>query len=166
LARFLEVRCVTDSEDAPWGTVETEFHPIHSAARMRDLATLLKELESGVDVDIVCERAKNGDGGNTALWYAAQGPWPGGLAVAKVLLDAGADINRQCEHGRTALHMAAAWGHLELVKYLLANFADPSIRDAENMTPPMVARHGYSSIRVTHDQRRDVHLYFDMLGLK
>jgi ankyrin repeat protein len=158
---------VEDTPDAPWGTVETgDFPPIHSAARMRDVATVVKELESGVDVDLVCERAKNGDGGNTALWYAAQGAWPGGLAVVKVLVDAGADVNRQCEHGRTALHMAAAWGHLDLVKYLLANSADPSIRDEENMTPPMVARHGYRSNRVTHDERRDVHLYFDTLGLE
>ena len=85
-----------DTTDAPWGTVESEFHPIHSAARMRDVAAVLKELESAVDVDLVCERLKNGDGGNTALWFAAQGPWPGGIEVAKVLVDAGADVNRQC----------------------------------------------------------------------
>ena len=155
-----------DTEDAPWGTAESEFHPIQSAARMRDVATVLKELESGVDVDLVCERLKNGDGGNTALWYAAQGSWPGGIEVAKVLVDAGAEGNRQCEHGRTALQMAAAWGHLDLVKYLLEKSADPSIRDEENMTPVMVARHGYRSNRVTHDERRDVLLYFDSLGLE
>ena len=162
--RFLGVE---DTEDAPWGTVETaDFLPIHSAARMRDVATVLKELESGVEVDLVGERAKNGDGGNTALWYAAQGPWPGGIEVAKVLVDAGAEVNRQCEHGRTALHMAAAWGHLDLVKFLLEKSADPSIRDEENMTPAMVARYGYSSNRVTHDERQDVLLYFDSLGLE
>lgn len=61
---------------------------------MRDVATVLKELASGVDVDFVCERLKNGDGGNTALWFAAQGPWPGGIEVAKVLVDAGAEVNR------------------------------------------------------------------------
>jgi ankyrin repeat protein len=157
---------VEDTEDAPWGTVESEFHPIQSAARMRDVATVLKELESGVDVDLVCERLKNGDGGNTALWFAAQGPWSGGIDVAKVLVNAGADVNRHCEHGRTALHMAAACGHLDLVKFLLTNSADPSIRDDENMTPAMVARDGYSSNRVTDDERRDVLLYFESLGLK
>ena len=156
-----------DTEDAPWGTVETgDFPPFHSAARMRDVATVVKELESGVDVDFVCELAKNGDGGNTALWYAAQGPWPGGIEVAKVLVKAGAEINRQCEHGRTALHMAAAWGHLDMVKFLLEQSADPSIRDEENMTSPMVARHGYRSNRVTHDERREVALYFDSLDLE
>jgi ankyrin repeat protein len=155
-----------NTADAPWGTVESEFHPIQSAARMRDVATVLKQLESGVNVDIVCERLKNGDGGNTALWYAAQGPWPGGIEVARVLVDAGAEVNRKCEHGRTALHMAAAWGHLDLVRYLLEESADPSIRDEENTTPAMVARRGYSSNRVTHDERRDVCLYFESLGLE
>jgi ankyrin repeat protein len=157
---------VEDTPDAPWGTVETgDFPPIHSAARMRDVATVVRELESGVDVDLVCEPAKNGDGGNTALWYAAQGPRPGGVAVASVLLAAGAEVNRQCEHGRTALHMAAAWGHLDMVKFLLEHSADPSIRDELNMTPPMIARIGYRSNRVTDDERRDVHLYFESLGL-
>jgi ankyrin repeat protein len=154
-----------DTEDAPWGTVDGELYPIHSAARMRDVATVLKELELGVDVNFVCERLKNGDGGNTALWFAAQGPLPGGVEVAKVLVEHGAEVNRQCEHGRTALHMAAAWGHLGMVKFLLDNSADPSIRDEENMTPAMVARHGYSSNRVTHDERRDVLLYFESLGV-
>jgi hypothetical protein len=78
--------------------------------------------QSGVDVDLVCERLKNGDGGNTALWFALKAPG-GGIEVAKVLVDAGAEVNRQCEHGRTALHMAAAWGHLDLVKYLLEKSA-------------------------------------------
>ena len=156
-----------DTEDAPWGTVETgDFRPIHSAARMRDVATVIKELQSGVDVDFVCERAKNGDGGNTALWFAAQGPLPGGVDVAKMLLDAGAEVNRQCEHGRTALHIAAAWGHLDMVRFLLEHSADPSIRDELNMTPPMVARHGYRSNRVTDDERRDVRLYFESLGFE
>jgi hypothetical protein len=133
---------------------------------MRDVATVIKELKSGVDVDIVCERLKNGDGGNTALWFVAQGPRPGGIEVAKVLVDAGAEVNRQCEHGRTALHMAAAWGHLDMVKFLVEHSADPSIRDELNMTPPMVARNGYRSNRVTDDERRDVHVYFESLGLE
>jgi len=65
-----------DTPDAPWGTVETRFDPIHSAARMRDVSAVRKELDAGVDVDILHGRAANGDGGNTALWFAAQGPAP------------------------------------------------------------------------------------------
>lgn len=36
-------------------------------------------------------RPENGDGGDTALWFAAQGPWPHGLEVVKALVEAGAD---------------------------------------------------------------------------
>jgi hypothetical protein len=52
------------------------------------------------------------------------------------------------------------------VRYLLENGADPSIRDEEDMTPAMVARHGYSSNRVTNDERRDVRFHFESLGVE
>src|SRR5262245_38907845 len=98
-----------NSPDAPWGTVDTQFAPIHSAARQRDVETVRRELASGVPVDLPNGRAANGDGGNSALWFAAQGP-TSGLEVAHLLITAGATINFRGEHGRSALHMAAAWG--------------------------------------------------------
>lgn len=122
-----------DTPDAPWGTVETHFEPIHSAARMREVDTVKQELDAGVEVDVLNGRAANGDGGNTALWFAAQGPYPGGHDVAQVLLGAGAEVNGQCEHGRTALQMAAAWGHLDVVQLLIEHGADPEIRDDEGL---------------------------------
>lgn len=125
--------------DAPWGTVETWFDPIHSAARMRDAEAVKREIDAGVDVDVLNGRAANGDGGNTALWFAAQGPAPGGLEVARLLIAAGAAINRQCEHGRTALQMAAAWGHLDVVQLLIQHGADPTIRDDQGVTPAEMA---------------------------
>lgn len=130
-----------DTPDAPWGTVQTRFDPIHSAARMRDVETVRRELHAGVDVDVPNDRASNGDGGNTALWFAAQGPAPGGLEIARLLISAGAEINRKGEHGRTALQMAAACGHLDIVQFLIANGANPGIRDDEGMTPAMIASH-------------------------
>lgn len=123
----------SDTPDAPWGTVETHFDPIHSAARMQDADALKQELDGGVDVDVLNGCAANGDGGNTALWFAAQGPYPGGLEVAQVLLGAGAKVNRKCEHGRTALQMAAAWGHLDVVELLVDFGADAEIRDDEGL---------------------------------
>ena len=61
-----------DPEKAPWGSVDTRFDPIHSAARERDVATIRDLLSKGVDVDSPNGRAANGDGGNTPLWFAAQ----------------------------------------------------------------------------------------------
>jgi ankyrin repeat protein len=149
-----------------WGTVETYFEPIHSAARMRDVDAVRRELDAGVDVDTLNGRAENGDGGNTALWFAAQGPWPGGVEVARALIEAGADVNNQCEHGRTALHMAAAWGHADSVRLLLENGADATIIDDEGLSPPEVARQGYRSNQVTAEQRSEVCRLFESLGLE
>jgi ankyrin repeat protein len=149
-----------DAPHAPWGSVETRFDPIHSAARMRDVQTVQRELDAGVDVDVLNGRAANGDGGNTALWFAAQGPAPGGLEVARLLIDAGTDVNRTCEHGRTALQMAAAWGHLDVVQLLIENGADPTIRDDEGMTPAKIAA---SSKRVPDANLRRVIEYLNTI---
>ena len=129
-----------DSGEAPWGTFETRFDPIHSSARMRNVEAVRTELAKGVAVDVLNGKAPNGDGGNTALWFAAQGPLPYGLAVVEVLVAAGAAVNRQCEHGRTALHMASAWGHLDVVRYLLDHGADPTIKADKEGTPAEMAR--------------------------
>ena len=48
----------------------------------------------GVGVDSLNGEAPNGDGGNTALWFAAQGPWPDGLAIVRVLVDAGLSLRK------------------------------------------------------------------------
>ena len=149
-----------DTPDAPWGTVDTRFDPIHSAARTRDVETVKRELNAGVNVDVQNGRAANGDGGNTALWFAAQGPPPSGLGVARLLITAGAEVNRQCEHGRTALQMAAAWGHLDVVQLLLQHGADPTIRDDEGMTPSEIAA---GSTRVPKAQLKSVVEYLDSL---
>jgi ankyrin repeat protein len=149
-----------NTPDAPWGSVETRFEPIHSAARMRDAEAVQRELDAGVDVDVLNGRAANGDGGNTALWFAAQGPAPSGLEVARLLIDAGAAINRKCEHGRTALHMAAAWGHLDVVQLLIERGADPTICDDEGVTPAMIAA---SSKRVSDASLRRVIEYLNTL---
>ena len=129
-----------DPSQAPWGTLESRFDAIHSCARLRDVEGVRRELAKGVNVDVLNGRAPNGDGGNTALWFAAQGPEPHGLEVATVLIEAGADINRRCEHGRTALHMASAWGHLDVVKYLIEHGADPTIVAYADGTPAEMAR--------------------------
>ena len=118
---------MTDPKVAPRGTVGTRFDPIHSAARMRDVDAVRQELAAGVAVDVVNGRAENGDGKNTALWFAAQGPRTNGVDIARMLIEAGADVDKQCEHGRTALHMAAAWGHADVVQLLLEKGAQMNV---------------------------------------
>lgn len=58
------------------------------------------------------------------LWYTAIG---GGLVeMAELLIDRGADVERQHHLGTTALHYAALGGQIELVDTLLRHGADPT----------------------------------------
>ena len=54
--------------------------------------------------------------GQTALMLAVS---HGRLSMAKLLVEAGADINIRDEDGSTALMCAAEHGHMEIVKFIL-----------------------------------------------
>uniref|UniRef100_A0A8C4X9I0 Uncharacterized protein n=1 Tax=Erpetoichthys calabaricus TaxID=27687 RepID=A0A8C4X9I0_ERPCA len=54
------------------------------------------------------------------------------------LLGKGADVNARCENGQTALHLWAR-GHVELIKLLLDNGADPSLESQWKETPADLA---------------------------
>lgn len=55
----------------------------------------------------------------------------GRLAVARYLRARGADLNARGYFGAPALHWAAGGGHAEVVEWLIAEGADPTIRDPE-----------------------------------
>ena len=55
--------------------------------------------------------------------------------MAQLLIESGADIDARNEGGRSALHVAAGYGHIETVKALLAAGADANQRDGEGETP-------------------------------
>jgi S1-C subfamily serine protease len=57
----------------------------------------------------------------------------------KALLDASIRVNTRDRRGRTALHMAAMLGQVELARYLVAKGADINSTDAEGRTPLMIA---------------------------
>ncbi len=66
-------------------------------------------------------------GGFTPLLFAAR---VGGLDSAKILVDAGADVNDAAPEGVSALVVAAHSGHGEVAKFLLDRGADPNSADA------------------------------------
>jgi len=89
-------------------------------------------LADGADVD------GSAPGTNwTALHAAAS---DGRTAIAKVLLEHGADVNRQSDNGNTPLHLAALWEHYETAKLLLASGADVTIRNENGETPQELAK--------------------------
>lgn len=56
------------------------------------------------------------------------------IAMAKLLLDAGADINSQTKLGNTALIHASMVGNIELVKFLIDRGADVNIKNSNKRT--------------------------------
>lgn len=57
--------------------------------------------------------------------------------ACKALLDAGANINAQDEHGNTALHFAAKQGHQNIVALLLRRGAQVDVREGSNKYTPL-----------------------------
>lgn len=70
--------------------------------------------------------------GRTPLMFAASGPFPESV---QLLLDAGADVNAMDTVEQwSALMFAAAEGQTEVVRILLTNRADPSLKDKDGET--------------------------------
>ncbi len=77
-------------------------------------------------------------GGFTALLFAAQ---QGEMESARILLEAGADVNERTEEDGTALVIATASGHEKLSLFLLDKGADPNAKDGYGITPLHYALH-------------------------
>jgi ankyrin repeat protein len=76
-------------------------------------------IAAGADVDVV-------DGsGRTVFIYGCDHGWP--LAIVKLLLEAGANVNYQSNRGWSAFVSASRQGHLEHVRLLLDFGADPNL---------------------------------------
>ncbi len=96
-----------------------------------ELAALL--IGRGADVN---RRAAN-DTRVAALHAACAGQH---LAIARMLLAAGAEVNAAQQSGFTPLHAAAQNGQADLVELLLAAGADPALTTAEGHAPADLAR--------------------------
>ena len=119
---------------------------IHTAVLTENLEALQQHISAGSNIN-----EKDPFGGSSPLITAAVF---GKTKMAKVLIDAGADLNFQNKDGSTALHTAAFFCRPEIVKMLLAKGADKSIKNnfsstaCESVTP----------------QFKDVKAVYDMMG--
>jgi len=82
------------------------------------------------------------DRGRTLLMLASSEPWtkPGiDLSVAKLALEAGADVNAKDTNGITSLHYAVYHDKEEMVKFLIASKANVNAQTASGDTPLHIA---------------------------
>jgi uncharacterized protein len=119
---------------------------IHTAVLTENLAALKQHIAAGSNLN-----EKDPFGGSSPLITAALF---GKTDMAKVLIDAGADLNFQNKDGSTPLHTAAFFCRPEIVKLLLAKGADKTIKNTYNSTP-------YQSVVAPFS---DVKGVYDMLG--
>jgi ankyrin repeat protein len=107
------------------------FTPLHRAIQMAQVDAARKLLAYGADPRRLTED------GSTTLGLAA------GVAddddAIGMLIEAGVEVNEMDRLGRTALHVAAAYGSLAALKQLLAHGADPNAVGFGRSTPLHVA---------------------------
>ena len=75
-------------------------------------------------------------GGYTALMLASQ---TGHTDVAKLLIEAGADVNAQDNNGETALMLVSDEGHTDIVKMLIEKGADVNAQTNDGQTALRIA---------------------------
>jgi hypothetical protein len=116
---------------------------LHGAALQGDLERARAQIAAGADLN-----ARDESSGSTALIIASTF---GRTEVARALIDAGADVNRQNNEGATALFSAALFCRVEIVEALLAAGADREIRNGTGATALDVVAAPFESVRGVYD---------------
>lgn len=93
--------------------------PLIWAAAYLHADTVQLLIDRGAALETIGRAGKNS--GTPLMWAAKKS---GGLAVAQILLDAGADVNGVDQYGRTALMLAAKHKRADAIRFLLAAGAD------------------------------------------
>ncbi|TRY68815.1 hypothetical protein TCAL_09629 [Tigriopus californicus] len=105
----------------------------HHVSFNGDLASLERILAKGFPVDLNVPD----DNGETAIFNVARN---GNLPFIMKLVEHGADVNHQRVDGSTILSLAARYGHLEVVEYLMKiQTLDTTIQSNYGDTPLMMA---------------------------
>ena len=112
--------------------------PLMKAASSSDVELIRILLAAGADPHLTT------DNHTTPLMMSAGLSWRDigslgsdeeSLEAMKIFIDLGADVDAFNDEGMTALHGAAQRGSLPILKFLLAQGAKPSVKNARNRTP-------------------------------
>jgi len=152
LAMLTMVSCTSSPAQKDNATLvsKTNLEPpqvdIHTAVLTENLEALQQHIAAGSNLN-----EKDPFGGSSPLITAAVF---GKTAMAKVLIEAGADLNFQNKDGSTALHTAAFFCRPEIVQMLLDKGADKTIKNNYAAT-------AYESVAAPFGETKSA---YDMMG--
>lgn len=116
----------TAREQPADGAAEAPAVDLHTAVVSDNMEAVKQHIAAKSDINV-----KDPFGGSSPLISASVFNKP---EMAKVLIDAGADINFQNNDGSTALHTAAFFCRPEIVKMLLEKGADKTLKNKYGAT--------------------------------
>jgi uncharacterized protein len=128
---------------------------IHTATATGDIESVKQHIAAGKDVNL-----KDAMGGSspliTACLYEKK-------EIAKLLIDAGADLNFKNNDGSTALHVAAFFCKPGMVQLLLENKADKAIKNKYGSTALETVAGPYSEVKTLYEQMKQM---LEPMGVK
>ncbi len=136
-------------------TVKAPDIDIHTAVISDNMEAVKQHIAAGSDLNV-----RDPFGGSSPLISAAVF---GKTEIAKVLIDAGVDLNFQNSDGSTALHTAAFFCRPEIVKQLLEKNADKTIKNKYGATAYDNVAGPFAEIKDGYDQMGNV---LGPMGLK
>lgn len=119
---------------------------LHTAVFSRDIDVIKKHIVAGSDLNIA-EPRRNSSPLITAAAF-------GELEAAKLLIDAGANLNYQNNDGSTALHTASFFGYPEIVKILISKGADKELKNNNGKTALEIVQPPFDEVKDIYDAIR------------
>lgn len=135
--------------------VKTPEVDIHTAVLTGNQEALKQHIAAGTNIN-----EKDPFGGSSPLISAAVF---GKTDEAKILIDAGADVNFQNNDGSTPLHTAAFFCRPEIVRMLLDKGADKTIKNKFGATPALTVAGSFAESKNVYDMMGKV---LEPMGLK
>ncbi len=122
---------------------ETPAVDIHTAVVTDNKDAVKQHIAAGTNIN-----EKDPFGGSSPLISAALF---GKTEIAKILIDAGADINFQNNEGSTPLHLAAFFCRPEILKMLLDKKADKTLKNKYGSTAYESVAGPYAELKPTYE---------------
>lgn len=116
---------------------------IHAAVLTGNLEAVKQHIQAGTDIN-----QKEAMSGSTPLMSAATFNKP---EIAKVLINANADLSVKNNDGGTALHTAAFFGRIEIVQLLIDAKADKTVRNNYGATARETAMVDFTQMKPIYE---------------